>query len=84
MRFANATLPDGRSGMGVAVQGGRIVEVTPGLAPAAAPAHSAYARSHAANGGAARRLGGVHGSAESAAKAPGPPPLPPTTKGGRR
>lgn len=32
----NATLPDGRTGMGVAVQGGRIVEVTPGLqAPAA-------------------------------------------------
>lgn len=27
----NATLPDGRTGMGVAVQGGRIVEVAPGL-----------------------------------------------------
>ncbi len=35
----NATLPCGRNGMGVAVQGGRIVEVSPGLAPAAAPAH---------------------------------------------
>ncbi len=32
----NATLPDGRSGMSVAVQDGRIVEVTPGLQ---APAH---------------------------------------------
>ena len=32
----NATLPDGRSGMSVAVQAGRIAEVTPGLqAPAA-------------------------------------------------
>ena len=32
----NAALPDGRSGMSVAVQGGRIMEVTPGLtAPAA-------------------------------------------------
>jgi cytosine deaminase len=32
----NAALPDGRTGMSVAVQGGRIVEVTPGLvAPAA-------------------------------------------------
>ena len=33
---SNATLPDGRCGMSVAVQGGRIVEVTPGLD---APAH---------------------------------------------
>ena len=33
---SNATLPDGRRGMSVAVQGGRIVEVTPGLD---APAH---------------------------------------------
>jgi cytosine/creatinine deaminase len=32
----NATLPDGRTGMSVAVQGGRIAEVTAGLA---APAH---------------------------------------------
>jgi cytosine deaminase len=32
----NATLPDGRTGMSVAVQGGRIAEVTPGLT---APAH---------------------------------------------
>ena len=32
----NATLPDGRSGMSVAVQDGRITEVTPGLQ---APAH---------------------------------------------
>jgi cytosine deaminase len=32
----NATLPDGRSGMSVAVQGGRIAEVTPGLQ---APSH---------------------------------------------
>ncbi|MEJ8837509.1 amidohydrolase family protein [Ramlibacter sp. AN1133] len=32
----NATLPDGRTGMSVAVQSGRIAEVTPGLA---APAH---------------------------------------------
>ena len=32
----NATLPDGRTGMSVAVQGGRIIEVAPGLeAPAA-------------------------------------------------
>ncbi|CAN7183748.1 MULTISPECIES: amidohydrolase family protein [unclassified Variovorax] len=32
----NATLPDGRSGMSIAVQGGRIIEVTAGLdAPAA-------------------------------------------------
>ncbi len=32
----NATLPDGRSGMSIAVQGGRIAEVTAGLdAPAA-------------------------------------------------
>jgi cytosine deaminase len=34
-----ATLPDGRTQMGVAVQGGRIVEVAEGLGPAAAPAH---------------------------------------------
>ncbi|MFC5499791.1 amidohydrolase family protein [Caenimonas terrae] len=34
--ITNAVLPDGRSGMSVAVQGGRIAEVTPGLqAPAA-------------------------------------------------
>ncbi|NBY26071.1 MAG: cytosine deaminase, partial [Betaproteobacteria bacterium] len=32
----NATLPDGRSSMSVAVQDGRIVEVAPGLQ---APAH---------------------------------------------
>ncbi|WP_213959349.1 MULTISPECIES: amidohydrolase family protein [unclassified Variovorax] len=32
----NATLPDGRTGMSIAVQDGRIAEVTPGLA---APAH---------------------------------------------
>lgn len=32
----NATLPDGRTGMAVAVQGGRIVEVAPGLQAAAA------------------------------------------------
>lgn len=32
----NATLPDGRSGISIAVQAGRIVEVSPGLA---APAH---------------------------------------------
>ncbi len=32
----HATLPDGRTDVGVAVQGGRIVEVTPGLQ---APAH---------------------------------------------
>jgi cytosine deaminase len=29
--LTNASLPDGRTGMSVAVQGGRIVEVTPGL-----------------------------------------------------
>jgi cytosine/creatinine deaminase len=34
----NATLPDGRSNMSVAVQSGRIVEVAQGLSPAAAPA----------------------------------------------
>jgi cytosine/creatinine deaminase len=34
--ITNAALPDGRTGMSVAVQGGRITEVTPGLA---APAH---------------------------------------------
>ncbi len=34
--ITNATLPDGRSGLSVAVQGGRIVEVTPGLAAPAA------------------------------------------------
>jgi cytosine deaminase len=34
--ITNATLPDGRTGMSVAVQAGRLVEVTPGLqAPAA-------------------------------------------------
>ena len=32
----NATLPDGRTGMSVAVQDGRIVDVSPGLQ---APAH---------------------------------------------
>ena len=34
----NATLPDGRRHMSVAVQGGRITEVTQGLTPEAAPA----------------------------------------------
>src|SRR5437763_13502846 len=34
--ITNAALPDGRTGMSVAVQGGRILEVTPGLQ---APAH---------------------------------------------
>src|SRR5512140_623836 len=34
--ITNASLPDGRTGMSVAVQAGRIVEVTPGLC---APAH---------------------------------------------
>jgi cytosine/creatinine deaminase len=34
----NATLPDGRKNMSVAVQAGRIAEVTEGLSPAAAPA----------------------------------------------
>jgi cytosine/creatinine deaminase len=34
----NATLPDGRTNMSVAVQAGRITEVTEGLSPAAAPA----------------------------------------------
>jgi cytosine/creatinine deaminase len=34
--ITNATLPDGRTGMAVAVQGGRITEVAPGLQ---APAH---------------------------------------------
>jgi len=34
----NATLPDGRSHMSVAVQSGRITEVTQGLTPEAAPA----------------------------------------------
>jgi cytosine deaminase len=34
--ITNATLPDGRTGMSVAVQAGRITEVTPGLT---APAH---------------------------------------------
>lgn len=33
--LTNATLPDGRTGMSVAVQDGRIVEVTPGLTAAA-------------------------------------------------
>ncbi len=36
----NASLPDGRTDMGVAVSDGRIVEVAAGLAPARAPAHS--------------------------------------------
>ena len=35
----NATLPDGRNNMSVAVRDGRIVEVATGLAPAQAPAH---------------------------------------------
>ena len=34
----HATLPDGRTQMGVAVQHGRIVEVSPGLSPEQAPA----------------------------------------------
>ena len=34
--ITNANLPDGRTGMSVAVQGGRIAEVTPGLAAPAA------------------------------------------------
>ena len=34
----NATLPDGRTGMSIAVQDGRIVAVEPGLTPATAPA----------------------------------------------
>jgi len=34
----NATLPDGRRDMSVAVQDGRIAEVVPGLTPSAAPA----------------------------------------------
>ena len=34
----NSTLPDGRKNMSVAVQAGRIAEVTEGLSPAAAPA----------------------------------------------
>lgn len=34
----HATLPDGRTHMGVAVQHGRIVEVSPGLSPEQAPA----------------------------------------------
>jgi len=34
--ITNATLPDGRTGMSVAVQAGRIVEVSPGLRAAAA------------------------------------------------
>jgi cytosine deaminase len=34
--ITNATLPDGRTGMSVAVQNGRIVEVTSGLAAPAA------------------------------------------------
>ena len=36
----NATLPDGRSQMSVAVQDGRIVEVTPGLQASAAQVDS--------------------------------------------
>ncbi|MDO8774053.1 MAG: amidohydrolase family protein [Burkholderiaceae bacterium] len=35
----NASLPDGRTGMGIAVQDGLITEVTAGLGPAQAPAH---------------------------------------------
>ena len=35
----NATLPDGRTQMGVAVQNGLITEVAPGLSPASASAH---------------------------------------------
>ncbi len=35
----NASLPDGRTAMGVAVQGGVIADVSPGLNPANAPAH---------------------------------------------
>ena len=35
----NATLPDGRTGMSIAVQDGRIVEVSAGLSEAQAPAH---------------------------------------------
>jgi cytosine/creatinine deaminase len=35
----NATLPDGRTRMGVAVQNGLITEVREGLSPSAAPAH---------------------------------------------
>ncbi|MCX7238968.1 MAG: amidohydrolase family protein [Burkholderiales bacterium] len=35
----NATLPDGRSNMGLAVQDGRIVELAAGLTSASAPAH---------------------------------------------
>ena len=34
--ITNATLPDGRTGMSVAVQGGRIAEITQGMD---APAH---------------------------------------------
>jgi cytosine deaminase len=34
----NATLPDGRTGMGVAVKHGVITDIAPGLSPAAAPA----------------------------------------------
>ncbi|MDQ3060554.1 MAG: amidohydrolase family protein [Pseudomonadota bacterium] len=34
----NATLPDGRTGMGLAVQNGTITDVAPGLNPASAPA----------------------------------------------
>jgi cytosine deaminase len=36
----NATLPDGRTGMGIAVQDGLITEVTAGLTPAQAPAQA--------------------------------------------
>jgi cytosine deaminase len=36
----NACLPDGRNGMSVAVQNGRICAIEPGLAPATAPAHN--------------------------------------------
>ena len=35
----NASLPDGRTGMSIAVRDGRIAEVAAGLAPAQAPAH---------------------------------------------
>src|SRR4051812_3283249 len=35
----NATLPDGRTGMSIAVQAGVISQVSPGLGPEQAPAH---------------------------------------------
>ena len=37
--ITNATLPDGRTGMGIAVRTGRIVEVAPSASLAEAPAH---------------------------------------------